>query len=159
MDIDVEKIAICDPWSDAPIGAILVFAATKDGNPPFFALRSEFTKPGDPPLPCLVVLDGHDRGQIRAGLSFDRKPALDVSDLVAIVIADACPMLQASKDAEIGVAYKLDDVDGPVVYAEFAGSGGTAMYVGLAGERRGQQSNGDHSIRLGAVRVEPKVVG
>lgn len=145
MDIAVDKIAIFRTWSDAPLGAVLRIDDV-------FGLRVEYAG-----APGFVILEGKDRGRLEGGCEEPPKePALDVSELVDIVVEDADPRTGSVANLKQGIAYALIESKEIVVYC--IDRLDVALFVVISGEHRGHLREVGTSpiVRLGAVRLAPR---
>ena len=95
--ITLNDLKVLPFWSEVPLGALV--QATTLGGDVFVGMRCAMEMKGFSPKPCLLVLDGDDRGLLVEGESL-RAPALDVSALFEVCVADPSPRPYTAADRD-----------------------------------------------------------
>lgn len=161
MRINADKVVVYDPWTNAPIGALLQMYSPSEREP-VIGMRTVIERPGGNPTPYLALLTGGHIGNMLGADVLASRPALDMSEFldINVEISSALAPTPAGQNhqPQLGQAYFLAP-HGTMMLVILSTGGGAMSYLTLSNTNgnRGQWFPPGGPIRhIGVIVVEPK---
>lgn len=165
MQMNVDQVVVCDPWTTAPLGALLRIQPPGEKEP-LIGMRTEIVPTGGAAHALLAIIDGAIAGRTLDGSVLGNRPALDLSALLDIKVDTAAalnndysqpPPIPGTRP-RLGEAYHsaahgvgmLSEVGGILGYVILSGA------IVSAGGNRGRWTGLGPARYAGVISLAPK---